>query len=307
MMCPVCGKPVDGIPHIGLLVPMFRSWDHVEELINYVNWLNDEIVGGVSLTCVIDGCDQSELALRDHSKLANVGIRLVVLSKNFGVGPALRAGMSVQEDCFTIAFGSDLQEPRELFVDFANELMDGSIDFILGQRSSREDPFLSSLFSKIYWAVNRWLMFPDSPKGGFDVYGCNRTARHELVKLEEHRTNVTSQILWLGFRKRYVMFDRQSRISGKSTWSFRKKLGLFIDSLYSFYPKLLAHALLLFVAADVLGFLLIDERTSTHSFWWIFLGAQSIIFVLILGGYISRIYEQGKNRPTYVIRESVVL
>ena len=306
-ICPVCNLKTDSGPHVGLLVPMFRSWDHVDLLFDFVNNLNQEIIGGVNLTIVIDGCDQSEQSVREAIHKSETLVRLVVLSRNFGVGPALRAGMREQQDCFTIAFGSDLQEPRDLFVNFADELMAGSIDFVLGQRSSRDDPFISVLFAKIYWTINRLFIFKDSPKGGFDVFGCNFTARSALVELEEHNTNITSQILWLGFRRKFVSFTRSSRTEGKSTWSFRKKLGLFFDSIYSFSPRLLTRVTIFGSVSSIAFLCAVEQMRISDTFKIVVLGTLVSTYLLVFSGFVIRIYEQTKNRPTFVIRESVIL
>lgn len=306
-ICPVCNLEIGIKPHVGLLVPMFHSWNHVVPLFEYVNLLDQEITGGVSLTIVIDGCDQSEEIVRKMISLVIPAVNLVVLSRNFGVGPALRAGMKEQQDCFTIAFGSDLQEPRELFVNFAEELAGGSTDFVLGQRISRDDPFLSVVFAKIYWTINRLFIFKESPKGGFDVYGCNRTARLALVNLEEHNTNITSQVLWLGFRRKFISFARTNRSEGISTWSFRKKLGLFFDSIYSFYPPLLNRITLLASACSIFFLCLSEQINVSNSVTIVVLGSQVTLYLLVLSGFISRIYEHSKNRPTFVIRESFEL
>jgi polyisoprenyl-phosphate glycosyltransferase len=306
-LCPVCSLNVESGSHVGLLVPMFRSWNHVELLFDFVNKLDQEIRGGVNLTIVIDGCDLSEAKVREAIDKIDTSVRLVVLSRNFGVGPALRAGMSEQQECFTIAFGSDLQEPGALFVNFAEELLEGSIDFVLGQRSSRDDPYLSVIFAKIYWTINRLFIFKDSPRGGFDVYGCNRTARKALVNLEEQNTNITSQILWLGFRRKFVSFTRTSRTEGKSTWSFRKKLGLFFDSIYSFSHHFFTRVTL-FISLSTITFLCISEQMNfSNNFKIIVLGGLASSYLLVLSGFVIRIYEQSQNRPTFIIRESALL
>ncbi len=307
LICPVCNLKVEGEPHIGLLVPMFRSWDHVDLLFEFVNKLNQEIAGGVSLTIVIDGCSQSENSVREAIHKLDTPLRLVVLSRNFGVGPALRAGMQEQQDCFSIAFGSDLQEPRDLFVNFADELMNGSLDFVLGQRSSRDDPFFSIIFAKIYWTINRLFIFKDSPKGGFDVYGCNSTARSALVSLEEHNTNITSQVLWLGFRRKFISFTRVSRSNGVSTWSFRKKLRLFFDSIYSFSPRFMNRITIIGSFSSILFLISVQRINVSSTFKIVILGGLWSCYLLVLSGFVMRVYEQTKNRPTFVIRESTLL
>ena len=286
---------------IGLVVPLYKSWTHIEALAAYVNQVKDQIGGVVSLTLVVDGCPKSELALKENVSLFSCPVRLVVLSRNFGVGPALRAAMSLQSEQFTIAFGSDLQEPLALFVDFAADLRTGQFDFVFGQRANRDDPLFSRCFSGLFWKLNRRLVFSDCPPGGFDVYGCNETARKALVQLEEHRTNITSQMLWLGLRRKFIAFDRMSRVDGKSTWSFKKKLGLFIDSFVAFTLKPLRTGLFgLFLVPFLLKVASIDTQFST--ILWLFSSVLwSLSFVLIIP-YILRYLDGNRDRPTFVIQ-----
>jgi hypothetical protein len=294
-------REVTKMGSIGLVVPLFKSWTHIEAVANYVNLLKDEIGGFVTITFVVDGCSESEFAIRENIYLFSCPVQLVVLSRNFGVGPALRAAMSVQSEDFTIAFGSDLQEPRDLFVKFANDLRTNQFDFVFGQRVNRDDPLLSRYFSGMFWSLNRRFVFPDCPPGGFDVYGCNEVARLTLVQLEEHRTNITSQMLWIGLRRKFVAFDRASRTDGKSTWSFRKKLGLFVDSFVAFTskPLKLGTAMSFLLPFFVVGATL-DTKWSL-GLWLISSVLWTLSCFLILP-YIVRHLDGNRHRPTFVIR-----
>jgi dolichol-phosphate mannosyltransferase len=209
--------------------------------------------------------------------------------------------MSQQDEPFTIAFGSDLQEPVDLMSLFARELQGGSLDFVFGQRENRDDPFLDRNFSRIFWWLNKKFVFPDCPPGGFDVFGCNQVARNALVGLVEHRTNITSQMLWLGFRRKFIPFHRLSRFDGKSTWSFRKKLGLFVDSFTSFTSAPLKAGIFL-VLSGVLGLLLCNRYSVTGD---LVFAANLGSLVLGLGltwPYLIREVDHFNGRPTYVIR-----
>jgi hypothetical protein len=289
------------VPSVGLVVPLFRSVDHIEPLAEYVNQLVREIPGQVSLTLVVDGCEASYNALKPRVDTFDCDVTVVSLSRNFGVGPALRAAMSTQDEDLTIAFGSDLQEPKELFVLFACELQRGEFDFVYGQRRTRDDPFISRTFSRIFWWMNRKLIFHDCPPGGFDVYGCNRVARTALVSMTEQRTNITSQMLWLGFRRNFYPFDRASRVNGKSTWSFRKKCGLFVDSITAFTTRPLALGLLLMTIGFVTSLWI--ELTNLTSGVLSITAVTALSFGSLLSGpYIIRNLDGNKYRPTFIIR-----
>lgn len=287
---------------VGVLVPIYRSATYIPEFVEFINYLSDRLNQRLFLTVVIDGCTESEVAIRNAIKDFRCPVRMIVLSKNFGVSAALFAGMSCQKEQFTVAFGSDLQEPLELFVEFVENLDSGGVDLVLGQRQRREDPYLMRITSTLYWWINRKFIFRDSPRGGFDVFGCNRIFRESLLAINEQRTNITSQMLWLGFRRRFISFNRRARKHGKSTWSWRKRLQLFNDSMYSF-SKLPWQVFLTISSLGLLSFIvaLIFGGTTAEHIAFV-MSALLIVGFLMQLSFLSRVLDEIKGRPLFVIR-----
>ena len=62
------------------------------------------------------------------------------------------------------------------------------------------------------------------PRGGVDAFGCSREVRDRIVQFQEVNTNLIALLLWVGYRREYVLYDRQARLEGKSAWTVRKKL-----------------------------------------------------------------------------------
>lgn len=317
--CSVCGQPLRTGPHVSVVVPMFKSEDHIPGVIRYVSTISTTIPGGVRATFVIDGSPENERYILPRLlETLPFPAQIIRLSRNFGVGPALHAALANSGGCATVVFGSDLQEPHELFVDFARRILVDGTDVALGQRASRDDPFTMKLFAGFYWWVNRKFLANDTPKGGFDVFGLSRRAREALVSLPELNTNITSQLQWIGFDRVYVPFHRRARQSGKSTWSMKRKIKLFADSIYGFTGAPIA--LITVVGAmslaifgtlslvtivgsvmnviDVPGYAtLLLVSAIGHS--------VTILACGIIGGYVFRTFENSKSRPRYVIAEII--
>lgn len=317
--CSVCGQSLESRQHLSVVVPMFKSEKHIPGVVEFINNLNRSIPGGVAVTFVIDGSPEGERLLLP--KLINeleYPAQVVRLSRNFGVGPALHAALERCGGCATVVFGSDLQEPEELFVDFSNRILLSGVDVTLGQRASRDDPFTMKLFANFYWWVNRKFLANDTPKGGFDVFGVSRRAREALVRLPELNTNITSQLQWIGFDREYIPFHRRARQSGKSTWSMKRKIKLFADSIYGFTGAPIALITVIGVlSATVFGILsiltiigavmnLIEVPGYTTLLLVSAFGhSVTILTAGIIGGYVYRTFENSKARPRYVIAEVV--
>ena len=101
-----------------------------------------------------------------------------------------------------------------------------------GTRSSRADALSDRVASRVFWGVYRRFVQPEIHSGGVDVFGCNRRFRDRLLALEASNTSLVGQLVWLGFRRKTVPYERAARRHGKSAWSFRRKL----DYLLRFRP-----------------------------------------------------------------------
>ena len=317
-----CGRSLNdaSIVHFEAIVPMYKSVDHVPELIDYLDSLSNRIVGKLFVTFVVDGnVDGTTEALSQFSKVGRTwDCRIIQFSRNFGVGPALIAAFESSNSCSSVAFGADLQEPMELFVEFQELLTNPDLNLALGVRRSRNDPAISKMFSKIYWRLYSRFISPNTPKGGFDVCGLSEKAKKALVSMHEKNTNITAQIDWLGFSREYVEFDRKPRSFGESTWSFGKKLRLFFDSFYGFTDLpirlmqltsglgaiLFSILGLLTGTSWALGLIQVPGYT-TIIFLQLFTANLVILCISILAGYVTRTFDNTKNRPRYVVERII--
>lgn len=317
--CSVCGKSlVGGASHFRFLVPLFKSENHMKLLVDFLNGINKKIPGGISVNFIVDGRAEDEQAAIENSRNCEFPIRIITLSRNFGVGPALHAGLASGESCVTTAIGSDLQEPEELFLQFFSLIANGSSDVVIGQRKSRQDPIVNKVFSALYWKLNQIFINKEIPLGGFDVFAMSSKVVTQFIKLKELNTNFTSQLMWIGFKVKWISFDRLPRISGKSTWTFRKKLKLFADSFYGYTAKpisfitwasgIISVALLGVIFITFVGHLTgnITVPGYTTLLILISLGHAITIFSLgIIGGYVYRAFENTTGRPNYLVQSEI--
>jgi len=318
--CSICNLSFDNLtgPHFEVIIPLYFSENHLPQVSEYVTRLNECIPGGIALTFVVDGRKEDYLNALEVHKTLKMRIKTIKLSRNFGVGPALHAALADSSYCMSAALGSDLQEPIELFIDFFNVLSNGDSDLVLGYRTKRSDPYISKKFAQFYWWVNRKFIYPSSPPNGFDVFAMSKIVRTEFSKLRELNTNFTSQLLWIGFDPIWIGFARSPREIGKSTWSHRKKFKLFADSLYGYTSKpislitnlgLFSSISFLFLAfLTLLGKLTnqIDVPGYVMTILLISIGQSILLFSIgVIGGYVSRTFENGTDRPHYIISKRI--
>ena len=109
---------------------------------------------------------------------------------------------------------ADLQEPPELVLQFFEVLGAGRADIVFGVRGGRSDPWLSEIASNIFWFVYRKLVVKDMPRGGVDIFGCTREVRDRLLQLQGIDSNLIALLFWLGYRREYIVYERQRAARG---------------------------------------------------------------------------------------------
>ncbi|MBL8017398.1 MAG: glycosyltransferase family 2 protein, partial [Ignavibacteria bacterium] len=165
-------------------------------------------------------------------------VKLVKLSKNHGAYVAILSGMNYASGDAVVFLAADLQDPPELIPEMYDEWVKGQKrDLVLCVRQSRSDPFLSKMFSALFYKIFRALVLPDYPKTGFDLCMINKQQAQILVDMDEKNSHLTVQIIWLGFGRRFLKYHRRERKHGKSRWSFFKRLKLAFDTFFGFSAR----------------------------------------------------------------------
>jgi polyisoprenyl-phosphate glycosyltransferase len=303
---------------LSVVVPVYGNEGSLPALLDRVASLAFPDGVECEVVFVIDGSpDRSEELLRARLPGWSVPSTLVVLSRNFGSFAAIRAGLEAAEGDYVAVMAADLQEPPELLVDFVEQLESGKVDLVLGERAGRADPLSSRATSGTFWRIYRRYVQPDMPPGGVDVFACNATVRSAILELRESNSSLVGLLIWLGFRRSTVAYERQERTEGKSMWTFSKKVRYMADSIFSF-TDLPIRALLV---VGVFGCLSVVVLAMVVLTAWVVSEIEvpgytplilSILFVGflvtfslgIVGSYVWRTYDNTKRRPL-TIRQSI--
>lgn len=298
-----------------IIVPLYKNEESIKALLEALVDINKKLTSPLEVVFVIDGSpDQCCALLRATLNDLPFAAQLIAHSRNFGSFPAIRTGLMAAQGEYYAVMAADLQEPPELILSFFKSLERDECDVAIGTRSSRHDPFLSRLSATIFWSLYQKFIVVDMPKGGVDIFGCNRLFREKLLQLEESRSSLIALIFWLGFRRKMFDYERQPRLTGKSAWTFHKKLEYMMDNIFAFtdYPiKLLIRIGALGTILSVLsGIVVLIARLSGKIevpgytaiiITVLLLGALNLFGLGLVGTYAWRGYENSKRRPLTVI------
>ena len=299
-----------------LVIPVYRNEETIPDLLDALGDMHRELHGALEVVFVVDGSpDRSLAALIEALPHTGLNAKLLEMSRNFGAFAAIRAGLQEAAGPYFAVMAADLQEPPELAVEFFRRLERDACDVVCGVRAGRDDPWSTRLASTLFWAAYRRLVQPEMPRGGVDVFGCNRAARDALVGLTESHSSLIGQLVWIGMRRDEVPYHRRARKAGKSGWTLRKKLAYMLDSSLAFSDLpirvLFGVGLLALAVAIVYGTIVLVARLTgliaepgyaptvllISGF-----GALNALGLSVVGAYAWRAFENTKARPLAIVR-----
>lgn len=303
---------------LSIVTPVYFNADSLPLLFVEFRPVEDALLSrgvAVELIFVDDGSGDASLDELLKIKGRRPATKVVSLTRNFGAVAAMKTGMRfVTGDAF-IFVSADLQDPLEQIVSMVDKWMEGN-KFVISARASREDPFSTKLFARIYYALVKRLIAPDYPRGGFDLMLMDRVMLPHMLDSTKH-TYPQLYSFWLGFKPTVLYYHRRARPYGRSRWTFRKKLKLFADSLsgFSAAPIRILSLIGIFVAlvsfaygvtialttllwgAEVRGFASLAVLIS-------FFSGLILIMLGVLGEYLWRLLEAVNSKPEGVIDET---
>ena len=301
---------------LSLVIPVYRNEENLPRLFHELTSLAARVPGSLEIVFVVDGSpDRSLEILKTHLRTWDVQTQLVELSRNFGSFAAIGEGLRVGKGDYFAVLAADMQEPPELVLEFERLMASGQADAVFGYREGRADPWSSRVLSESFWALYRRFVVPDMPKGGIDVFGCTRQVRDHLVGMKELNTNLVALLLWLGFRRAFVPYQRRARLEGRSAWTFTRKLRYALDSVFSFTDLPIRALLMLGAAATVASFV---ASVTVLVFWLMGLvpvlgytplmlavmsfGGLTALGLGIVGQYLWLSLQNTRNRPSAVVK-----
>ena len=300
---------------LSLIIPIYKNEANLDRLLDALASLDQRLEGELEVVCVVDGSPDGSFQILEERLPRMVRCsQLASLSRNFGSFNAITAGMELGRGEYFAVLAADLQEPPDLVVQFYESLRDGSADIVFGYRIKRSDPWFTELSATLFWAIYRRFVIKEMPPGGVDVFGCTRRVRDRILSFPEANSSLMALLFWVGFRRRYIGYERQLRKEGQSTWTLPMKLRYSLDSIFNFTDLpvrlLLALGGLGTLTAVVLGAVIVTLRLTNGipvagytalALMILFFGSLMTLGMGIVGQYVWLCLQNARRRPNYLI------
>ena len=266
---------------------------------------------------VNDGSTDGSSRVLDQLAAKRREIKVVHLSRNFGHQAAIQAGLCHARGDAVVLMDSDLQDSPEAVPQLFAQWQAG-YDVVYAVRTQRKESAVKrALFAGFYRLLSRISHTPIPEEAGIFGLIDGRVAR-EIAALKERDRFLPGLRSWVGYRQIGVEVERQGRYDDRPRVSMLGLFRLAKTAIFGFSSVPLAAfyvigltALAVFVCLG--GFAIVCRLFTSlaipgwtsHVLSATFFGALNALGISILGEYVTRIYDEVRQRPLFLIERTV--
>lgn len=301
---------------LSIVSPVYRAETLISSLVNRIEKAVSKLTENYEIILVEDcGPDNSWARILEICK-NNPKVKGIKLSRNFGQQHALQAGLDTSSGEYVVTMDCDLQDKPEEIEKLFTKSKEG-FEIVVAARSNRQDDFMKKFFSKIFYRILGYLSdtIQDESVANFVCY--QRVAIDAMAKLKDNRRYYPMLQHLVGFNYAKVEVDHAERSEGGSSYTFKKRLDLAINTILTFSGKPLRLTVKLGIMIFLISLLMAVTLVILYFVngvvvkGWVSLAlllsffSGTIIMVLgMVGLYIGQIFESVKFRPSYIIHKT---
>ena len=302
------------------VIPFMNEEAVLPALLGQITMLMDEVDAPSEVVLVDDGSrDQSASIVAEHIA-KDLRIKMIRLSRNFGHQIAVTAGLDAAQGAAVIIMDADLQDPPNVVHELIEKWQEG-YEIVHAQRRAREgETYFKKITASLFYRLLGRLSSVAIPRDVGDFRLVDAKVVAAIKSMPEQDRFLRGMFAWVGFRQTVVQFDRPERAAGETKYPLKKMLRFAMDGVISFSDAPLRLALWLgalvsFSAIAYGSYILavalfagdfIDGWASTIVILS-FLSGMNLLISGVIGLYVGRIHNESKQRPLYLISESVGL
>ena len=301
---------------ITIVVPFLNEKENLPVLLERVAGVFAERTEDWELLLVDDGSTDGSAEWAVAQAQANRHVRVVRLSRNFGHQLAITAGLDRSDGDAVVVMDADLQDPPETIGPLIDKWREGYEVIYAVRRSRAGETWSKKFLAAGFYRVFRRLAKVNIPMDAGDFRLVDRCVVDALREMRELHRFMRGLTCWVGFRQASVEYDRAARFAGETKYPVWKSARLAFDAITSFSASPLRWIAVLGVGICLLAVLWVlivivqaVVRPDTLQRGWasivaaiVFLSGIQLVSIGLLGQYVSRIFEEGKRRPLYLVR-----
>lgn len=300
---------------LSVIIPSYNEEGNIPKTASVISKILDKENIDYELIFVNDGSTDKSWELICALAQSDEHIMGINFSRNFGKESAIFAGLKASRGDCCVLMDCDLQFPPETMIEMYNIWLNNDIDIVEGKKRSRgKENGVYRAFSKLFYKLI-------GSSSGLDMQSASdfklldRSVIDSLNEMPERLTFFRAMSSWVGYKTETIYFDVAEREIGSSKWTVKGLIKFAINNITSFTSAPLqlvtVFGVIIFLISVILGVHTLVMKilgNSAEGFPTVIilqlLTSSIIMFSLgIIGFYITKIYEEIKHRPRYIVRD----
>ena len=303
---------------ISFIIPSFNEQDNILLLYNRILDVFKDTNFSIECIFIDDGSSDhtysevKKLTQLHHKKVSVIGIGF---SRNFGKEAAMLAGFNKSSGDYTAVIDADMQQDPEYVLKMVSFLEKHyEYDVVACYQDERHESRILKICKSVFYSIADHISDIHFEKNASDFRTMRRSVVQALCGLPEYNRFSKGLFAWVGFNTYYMPYEVKERIHGSTSWSIKKLYRYALDGFIGFssFPLRLSAICGAFIVLSSLVYLSVvliqcvygksnaPEYVAIICLLLILNGVQ-MIFLGILGEYVSRMFLETKNRPIYII------
>ena len=304
---------------LSLVIPCYNEEKTIPIFYNEICKIEKELGTDIEFCFIDDGSSDNTLQILRDLRKQDARVHYRSFSRNFGKEAGLLAGLEFAKGDYVVTMDVDLQDPPFLLPQMYTFLTENAdtYDCVATRRETRKgEPIIRSLFAKIFYRLINRLSETEIKDGARDYRMMSRKMVNAVIADHEYNRFSKGIFSWVGFNTHWISYENIERSAGHTKWSFWKLFKYALDGLIAYSTTPLYVSSILGLVMCFISFIFLIIVVVRALIWgdpvsgWpslvsiiIFIGGLLMMFMGIIGLYISKIYLETKQRQIYIVKE----
>jgi polyisoprenyl-phosphate glycosyltransferase len=302
--------------YLSIIIPIYNEEGNIHLIHDRLTKVCNSITADHELIFVNDGSRDKSIDIIAELSTKHKEVKYINFSRNFGHQAAVSAGLDHAAGEYVCIIDADLQDPPELILDMHQKALEG-YHVVYAKRRTRKGESAFKLFTaKYFYRTLDSITSIKIPLDTGDFRIMHKSVVNVVKNMPEKNKFLRGQIAWAGFKQTFVEYDRDQRFSGETGYPLKKMMKFAMDGVTSFSALPLKLATWLGFIVALISFVLIIYALyskyvlNDYQSGWasiiisvLFIGGIQLICIGIIGEYISRIFDNVRDRPTYIVQD----
>lgn len=300
---------------LSIVATVYQSAPFINEFYARASAAARELVSeDYEIVLVNDGSPDNSLDLAVELSDRDAHVVVIDLSRNFGHHKAIMTGLAYARGERIFLIDADLEEDPAYLASFAQQMDRVACDVVYGVQDTRKGGWFERWSGALFYSAFDRLANIKHPRNPVTMRLMTRRYVDALRQFTEHELVLSCLWVIAGFEQREQTIKKGKRPG--TSYSLRRKISLAVNAITSFSAAPLK---LIFYTGCAIFFCslayslriayqrvfaqqTVEGWTSLMVSVWM-LSGLIILFLGVIGIYLSKIFMETKRRPTTIIRK----